>query len=398
MATQRPSKYANPPAGGTPDAAGSGPGPGPAPGEFSDYLPPDDGRSLALDAGDAEIEAFMSSVDGQLLAAKAELEKLLDSVASRGFSAQAEEALGSNLVGVGIGLGSGTSSHSSGAPGDPVLEVYVIEPEALTETRARLATAAGVSALADVDFPMRVVHTGIIDAQPHRFRERPAPCGISVGHRSITAGTFGALSSGNSAPRNARLLVLSNNHVLANVNAAAIGDAILQPGPFDGGTFPADQIAVLEKFVPINFAAGASNVVDCATAWAWPERVRKEFIYLSGGVKNYFRAGAVPVTATLGMQVGKSGRTTQLTRGSVTAVGVTANVNYGAGRVGRFVDQIAVRAPSGDFSQGGDSGSLIWTWDASRAPVGLLFAGGGGTTFANRIARVLSALDVHLVT
>ena len=396
MATRKPSDFVSPdnPGDGPGSSAGGDP---PVSQEFSEYSPPDEGHALALDASDAEIGAFMSSVDDELLSAKAELEKLLVSVAGRGFSAQAEEALESNLVGVGIGLGNGTSSHSSGAPGDPVLEVYVIEPEALRETRARLANAAGVSSLGASDFPMRVVHTGIIDAQPHRFRERPAPCGISVGHRAITAGTLGALSSGNTAPRNGRLLVLSNNHVLANVNAGAIGDAILQPGPFDGGVFPADQIAVLEKFIQINFAAGASNVVDCATAWAWPERVRKEFIYLSGGVKNYFRAGAVPVTATPGMQVGKSGRTTQLTRGSVTAVGVTINVNYGAGRVGHFIDQISVRAPTGDFSQGGDSGSLIWTWDARRAPVALLFAGGGGTTFGNRIQRVLAALDVHLV-
>ncbi|HOM13088.1 MAG TPA: hypothetical protein PLB41_07190 [Rubrivivax sp.] len=30
-----------------------------------------------------------------------------------------------------------------------------------------------------------------------------------------------------------------------------------------------------------------------------------------------------------------------------------------------------MRAASGDFSRGGDSGSLIWTWDARRAPVAL---------------------------
>ncbi len=82
----------------------------------------------------------------------------------------------------------------------------------------------------------------------------------------------------------------------------------------------------------------------------------------------------------------------------VTAISVTVNVSYGGGRVAKFVNQIAVRAASGDFSQGGDSGSLIWTWDRRRAPVGLLFAGGGGTTFANRIGDVLAALDVNLVT
>lgn len=121
-------------------------------------------------------------------------------------------------------------------------------------------------------------------------------------------------------------------------------------------------------------------------------------MYISGGIIRYFRVGATPVAAALGMPVGKSGRTTQLTSGRITAVGVTINVNYGGGRVARFTNQIAVRSPSGNFSAGGDSGSLIWTWDARRAPVALLFAGGGGTTFANPIAGVLARLDVQLVT
>ena len=52
----------------------------------------------------------------------------------------------------------------------------------------------------------------------------------------------------------------------------------------------------------------------------------------------------------------------------------------------------------GNVSAGGDSGSLIWSWDKQRNPVGLLFAGGGGFTFANKIGRVLSALDINLYT
>jgi len=227
---------------------------------------------------------------------------------------------------------------------------------------------------------------------------RPAPGGISVGHRLITAGTLGCLVRGRSAPRINRLMILSNNHVLANTNGGPLGESILQPGPYDGGRNPADKVAVLERFVPINFAAGSANIVDCATAWAWPERVRRELMYISGGIIRYFRVGATPVAAALGMPVGKSGRTTQLTSGRITAVGVTINVNYGGGRVARFTNQIAVRSPSGNFSAGGDSGSLIWTWDARRAPVALLFAGGGGTTFANPIAGVLARLDVQLVT
>jgi hypothetical protein len=74
-------------------------------------------------------------------------------------------------------------------------------------------------------------------------------------------------------------------------------------------------------------------------------------------------------------------------------------VNYGGGRVALFRDQIAIRGSGGTlFSAGGDSGSSIWTWDAFRRPVGLLFAGGGGITFANKMTRVVAALDINLVT
>jgi len=42
--------------------------------------------------------------------------------------------------------------------------------------------------------------------------------------------------------------MLSNNHVLANSNAAKKGDAILQPGSADGGS---KTVARLECFIPI---------------------------------------------------------------------------------------------------------------------------------------------------
>jgi hypothetical protein len=365
-------------------------------GQGEEFEPPADAATLAVEAGDAEMQAALAQVDPQILSAKAELEKLLAEHARAEAGIQSAEVMEANIVGVGIGLG---DPAAGAVPGEPTLEVYTIEPSTAAEMKARLASAAGVSALAEADFPMNVVCTGIIDAQPHRMRMRPAPGGISVGHFRITAGTLGCLARGRTAPRINRLMILSNNHVLANSNAAALGDCVAQPGPFDGGRCPADQVAVLERFVPINFAGGA-NFVDCATAWAWPERVRRELMYISGGVTRFFRVGATPVAPAFGMLVGKSGRTTQLTRGMITAVGVAINVNF-AGRIARFVDQIAIRAfpwPWESFSRGGDSGSLIWTWDGRRAPVGLLFAGGGGTTFANRITRVLAALDIQLFT
>ena len=185
--------------------------------------------------------------------------------------------------------------------------------------------------------------------------------------------------------------------MLANSNAAAVGDSIVQHGPADGGHHPADQIAVLARWVPISFG-GAANLVDCAFGWAWHERIRGEQYYLSGGSPAYYRTGTAPLAASLGMTVGKSGRTTGLTQGRVTQIGVSVNVNYGGGRVALFRNQIAIQSVNANpFSAGGDSGSLIWNWAAGMRPVGLLFAGGGGTTFANPIGTVLSALNIRLL-
>jgi len=192
-------------------------------------------------------------------------------------------------------------------------------------------------------------------------------------------------------------MILSNNHVLANENKGKVGDCICQPGPYDGGKCPADQVAILESWVPVNFAGG-TNYVDCATAWAWPDRVRRELMYERSGSNIFFRVSSTPVAPTLNLIVGKTGRTTDLTQGRITDISATIRVGYGAGTA-LFKDQLTiVSTSSAPFSAGGDSGSLIWTWDNRWAPVGLLFAGGGGYTFANKIQRVLAALDIRLYT
>lgn len=340
----------------------------------------------------------LSGVPSNLLEVKASLEAVLESrVASgQGVQAAAVHQGEGNIQGVAVGVGDEASVI--GAPGAAVLVVFVAEPTSTENIRSVVSSTAGVSAAALDEVPVQVVRTGVIDAQSHRFRLRAAAGGISAGHYKITAGTIGCLSFGRSAPRNSRLMILSNNHVLANTNGGVYGDCVCQPGSLDGGRCPADQVAILERYTPISFS-GSANYVDCATAWAWPDRVRRDLAYLDGGGRlNYFRVSSGPIHPAVGMYVGKTGRTTQLRQGRITAVGATVNVNYGNGRVALFKNQFAVRAASGDFSQGGDSGSLIWRWDSARNPVGLLFAGGGGTTFANPINYVLNALDIHLYT
>jgi hypothetical protein len=359
------------------------------------------------DAGEvesAQVSAtaeVLAGVPATLLQVKAAIEQQLVTQAAQqsgAVSAESYDGAG-NIQGVAIGLGDEGQVVTAGEPGAASLTVYLADEAAPDQVRAVLADSLGVQAAAVDEAPINVVVTGLIEAQPHTFPIRPAPGGVSIGHcPSRATGTLGCLARGRRPPRNRRLMVLSNNHVIANGNNARFGDGIAQPGPAVGGRCPADQIAILERAVTINFASGAVNYVDCATGWCWPARVRRELVFVRGGVRRFFRIGSVPVPPVLGMAVGKSGATTQLTSGRITAIGASINVNYGGGRVAHFRDQFAVRASSGNFSAGGDSGSVVWTWDSARRPVGLLFAGGGGTTFCNRMDRVLAALDINLVT
>ena len=354
------------------------------------------GESVAeSEAVDAEADSFSS----ELLDLHGQVEQFLADQVSAASSAEAEAEDAFSGAGniVGVGLGVAEDGAFGAEPGAPCIHLYVAEPCTQEEAHAALFDGVGVRAASSGDLPVNVVVTGVIDAQPHRFKLRPAPGGVSCGHLKVTAGTLGCLATGRRRPRNRRRLILSNNHVIANSNDARFGDSIVQPGTYDGGTSPRSRIAILERYVPINFRGGV-NYVDCATAWAWPKKVRREQVYVRGGRPRYFRINRRPRTCRRGTLVGKSGRTTQITAGRVVDCNATIRVNYGRGRIALFKDQVTIRGLRGSFSRGGDSGSVIWTWDRRRNPVGLLFAGGRGLTFANKIQRVVRALDIRLAT
>lgn len=221
-----------------------------------------------------------------------------------------------------------------------------------------------------------------------RRRVRPAMGGYSVGHYKITAGTLGTccydLRPFPSKPQ--KYYILSNNHVLTNSNNARIGDPILQPGPYDGGTYPQDVIARLSRYVPIRFLSGdraPCNYVDAAIAEGDFENLDRQ-IYWGGTVKRLYSAPAINDI------VQKTGRTTNFTTGKVTNINATVNVNYGGGRVARFCRQIITT----DMSAGGDSGSLVTNLD--EGAVGLLFAGSSTRTIINNIAYVQSLLNIRV--
>ena len=250
--------------------------------------------------------------------------------------------------------------------------------------------------------PVSTVVTGMIMARSTpTLRLRPAPLGYSVGHFAITAGSIGARvvdGSGN-------VYILSNNHVLANSNSASIGDAIYQPGPYDGGT-AADQIATLYAFKAIDFSGGA-NSFDAAIA-----RSSADALGFATPTDDGYGAPATQlfddnnadgafdnINDLLGVPVQKYGRTTKLTHGQITGINGTVTVCYEVLYIfcvksATYTNQLIVDAAG--FSGGGDSGSLIVTDDGQFKPVGLLFAGSSTQTIVNRIDLVLSYFGVTI--
>jgi hypothetical protein len=252
-------------------------------------------------------------------------------------------------------------------------------------------------------FPVHVEVTGMVVALGDTTaRYRPAPIGVSTGHPDITAGTIGARVKdlyGN-------VYALSNNHVYANQNEASIGDNVLQPGAFDGGTNPVDRIGTLYDFEPIDFTFAGENYIDAAIALSSTSDLGNSTLEDGYGTPNSIIFGDGNedgsfdnINALLNLPVQKYGRTTGLTQGVVSAINVYVEVCYEQWWIlciksAYFYDQIQISGSG--FSGGGDSGSLIVTDDANKNPVGLLFAGSDTTTFANRIDLVLNAFGVTI--
>lgn len=318
-------------------------------------------------------------------------------------------AYDANLVGVGQG-----HKYTRGTnTGEKALVILVKKKHPKSEL-SRSQVIPGI--LEDV--PTDIIEVGDIKLLTAR-RElcRPAQPGMSLGHYKISAGTFGAVVKDKIS---GEPLILSNNHVLANITdghdgRANIGDPITQPGIYDGGKVTDCTIGHLRRFVPLHHEvitphckiaklfesvlnkcirafrpeyqvqvlrdSEKQNQTDCAVAAPInPESIRAEI--LEFGVVNGSRK------PELGMRVKKSGRTTGITYGQIVATNITFKVSMSNQAYGLFTDQILATP----MSMPGDSGSLILTDD--NYAVGLLFAGSEQATMFNNIEIVLEKLNV----
>ena len=229
------------------------------------------------------------------------------------------------------------------------------------------------------------------------------------------SGTLGSLIQ----DATGRQFLLSNNHVLARSDHAAVGDAIVQPGLIDNNCTPngdgpgTTPVGALTGWLPLR---SSSTNADAAIAQVASHTVDPTGSILELGSRqpDGSLAAAPPGTsssggkgqpATLQMRVAKSGRTTGLTCGGVSALDVDVSVDYYRDcaetrpyLTKAFTNQIAL---SGDrFSDAGDSGALIVD-TADAEPVGLFFAGGTdasgvGQGMANPASDMLSELGTQL--
>jgi len=309
-----------------------------------------------------------------------------------------------DVVGVGAGLD---------ADGEPLIRVLVARsgaadlPTSLDGVRVRTRVSGRLYALRGPTCEA----SGDTVCQSFERWPLPVPIGVSIGHPSITAGTIGARVTDG-----VDVFALSNNHVLAAANQAALGDPALQPGSFDGGSVAAgDTVATLQDFEPIHFCnpypfCNPSNFFDAAVALSSPGELGFATpTGQSGSAPGYgapnplihaaygdpLVLGDENLNQLLDLPVQKYGRTTGLTASVIDTIGLTAVVCYddACSLVARFTDQLSI---PGAFSAGGDSGSLVVTDDGSAQPVGLLFAGSDNQTIVSRIDRVLGRFGVSI--
>jgi hypothetical protein len=174
-----------------------------------------------------------------------------------------------------------------------------------------------------------------------------------------------------------KILMLSNNHVIALSNNAVVGDTIVdRPGN--------NHIGKLERFAPLLLPPNI-NIVDAAVG-----RIRKE--HFPG---DYAENRVTPANPKVGMGVYKFGARTGLTYGTIVSVDGAIAANYpGLGTL-NFRETLIIRGNDEPFSLPGDSGSFIF--NESHKLVGLVFAGDtdGTISFGNSIVNVINTLGIR---
>lgn len=276
-----------------------------------------------------------------------------------------------NVTSVGVGRKNGVGEISLVFTVDVKAEEASVLEGIGTRELPKTINVEGIEVPTDVvqrryQSSFKVIESEATDSRKTRLD--PMVPGISVSHVGGSAGTIGAIvfDAETGAP-----CILSNWHVLHG-NTGEIGDAIVQPGPFDDNDIPSNGCGEL-----LRSHLGAAG--DCGLARILMRGFEREILDLGVVPK---RMAEVDIDDT----VVKSGRTTKKTYGIVRRIDVMAKINYGppAGVVAIGGFEIGVdperRPENGEISMGGDSGSAWMIADGDEATdifAGLHYAGEG---------------------
>lgn len=207
--------------------------------------------------------------------------------------------------------------------------------------------------------------------------------------------------------------VMSNYHVLysdivsgGNSRVATAGDPVVQPGLIDVSCSAANaqNVATLVNGGGTLPDAGNPNAVDVGIA-----QVTSGMVDETGAILNVGTISSSTLGASVGLAVKKMGRTTGLTRSSVSAINGAFSITYenecagGTSFTQSYQNQVVIANGSCGFQNSGDSGSLLLE-DVATNPraVGLCFAGssvcnGSSIAIANPIGAVLSKIGCTMV-
>lgn len=338
-------------------------------------------------------------------------------------------ALSSTPTGSTGGLGSlgATNCQRSAATFTSCTVAYTAPAQVLGTSPTYVVATVGTSASKTAAIVL--LNSAGISSSPasHQAEEStPVALGTSGGNNNdydlqgnqivdCCGGTLGSLIQDNSKNQ----YMLSNNHVLARSDHASVGDTIVQPGLIDNNCTPngdgagTTPVASLTGWLALS--SSATNA-DAAIAQVNSGAVNTSGSILELGSRQadgtlaaappgISSTGGKGEAGSLNLVVAKSGRTTGLTCGSISALNLDVTVDYYLDcaetkpyLTKTYTNQLAISG--NQFTDSGDSGSLVVD-TANAEPVGLYFTGGTDVSgvsqaVANPATDVLNELSAQV--
>jgi predicted acylesterase/phospholipase RssA len=174
--------------------------------------------------------------------------------------------------------------------------------------------------------------------------------------------------------------------LLGDFAVSKVGDALVQPGPLDGGKSPQDSVGRLVRILKPD-PNDASVIIGSMAE-------------IASDVEAYnIMAGLGPIhgvaeTVVLNQQLFIAGRTTGLSKVYVSDIDLDIPIPVPGGQHAIYSNVIGLRAAAGPPIRVGDAGAPVITTDGRLAA--MVFAGSDMQAFAVPIRRVFEALQVEL--